>query len=96
MCLDSFWKDKHNSRMSVLSDQLYLQREVLTTISKSNSKDYFQRIDGVLEQKPRKGFWGFLTGPSYYQKDFVYEMNDEYKRIKFEMGELSRKALKDM
>lgn len=90
MCSPAYWQDKYHSQMTILVDKLMFQRDLLGTIAKNNSKDFFQRTDGIVEQKPKSGFFKFLKGPSRYEKEFVESMNEEYSFIKSNIYKLSK------
>lgn len=85
-----FWNEPHNKKMEEVTSKLIGQRDLLEDLSKTYSKDYFQRTDGTLKQIEKKGFFSFLSGPSYFEKEFISELNCDYRRIKSELADIAR------
>lgn len=92
MCSAAFWQDKHNIKMASLIEDLMFQRDLLSTISQESPKDFFQRTDGFVKEKPKSGFFKFLKGPNRFEKEFAESMNEKYALIKSDIHRLSKNA----
>lgn len=78
-----FWQDKDNKKTAELIDKLMFQRSMLSTVSSSNSADFFQRTDGFVEQRQRTGLVKIIKSfMTYFDNMYVDSLNNNYKNAK--------------
>lgn len=95
MKLGNFWKDPHNKEMEELTKEFIAQRDLLTNISKTYSKDYFQTNEGGLHSIKRRGFFAFLQGPSIFMRKYIDNAVNDYDCLRDEIVLKAQEARKE-
>lgn len=95
MKLGNFWKDPHNKEMEELTKELISNRDILTNISKTYSKDYYQTHEGFIHPIKRKGFFSFLQGPSIFMRQYIEQVRKDYHCLRDEIVLQAEEARKE-